>query len=226
MPSDGWNYPKVTPNSPVKYSGPRILTAALTGGIASGKSTVAKLFSSWGAKIVDADQLAREVVAPGSPGLHEVISTFGPSILTADGTLNRKKLGEIIFNNPKSKEKLEQLLHPRIRTRWLALRDEILALSPPLLPPLLVYEVPLYFESGLTFPEIDRIITVTAPETWRRDQIMSRDNLSEQEAHQRISSQLPDTVKAEKSDYVIENNGTLDELSQKAKKVFDALTTK
>jgi dephospho-CoA kinase len=201
-------------------------TVALTGGIASGKSTVARLFSSWGAKVVDADSVAREVVAPGSPGLAEVISTFGPSIQSDDGTLNRKKLGEIVFKDSKSREKLEQILHPRIRTRWLTLRNETLALSPPLRPPLLVYEVPLYFETGASYPEIDRVITVTAPESWRREQIMSRDNLNEQEAHQRISSQLPDTVKAEKSDYVIENNGTLDELAVKAKKVFDSLTMK
>ncbi len=215
----------MTPESHEDLSKPPLLTVALTGGIASGKSTVANLFASWGAKVVDADSLAREVVTPGSPGLTEVLSTFGPSIQSQDGTLNRKKLGEIIFSDAKRREKLEQILHPRIRALWLTLRSEILALLPPLRPSLLVYAVPLYFESGASYPEIDRVITVTAPETWRLHRIMSRDNLTEQEAQQRISSQLPDTVKAGKSDFVIENNGTLDELALKARKVFDSLAT-
>lgn len=212
----------MTPQAHAEQAKKPPLTVALTGGIASGKSTVADMFSSWGATIVDADTLAREVVAPGTDGLGEVVSVFGASILQQDGSLDRKKLGKLVFSDPNNRQKLERILHPRIRQRWLSLRQQILTLSPPLL----VYAVPLYFETGASFPEVDRIITVTAPESWRVQRVMNRDHLTEQEARQRISSQLPDTVKAEKSDFVIENDGSLDDLSHRAKKVYDALTAK
>jgi dephospho-CoA kinase len=196
------------------------LVIALTGGIGSGKSTVAKLYATWGASVVDADDLAREVVYPGSKALADIVDRFGKGVLRDDGTLDRKKLGHIVFSDQRARTDLEQILHPLIRQRWLSL---LTSLTQSGHYRVIVYAVPLLFESGSSYPEVEKIVLVTSPEDARIARICKRDQTTEENARARISSQLPDEEKAKRSDFVIRNDGTIDELCARAKEVWDSL---
>lgn len=196
------------------------LVIALTGGIGSGKSTVSRLFMEWGATVVSADELARQVVGPGSDGLREITAEFGVDLLLSDGSLNRAKLAEAVFSHPAKRQRLEAILHPMIRALWLlALKNTILSTPPHIV----VYEVPLYFESGASFPEIEKVVLVTAPEQNRIARVVSRDGASPEHARARIAAQLPDAIKVAKSDFVIANDTSLVALTASAKQVFERL---
>ena len=177
------------------------------------------LFSDWGAAIVDADDLAREVVAPGTTGLAEIVKSFGPEVLRPDGALDRKRLGTIVFSDPLQRRALEAVVHPLVRAAWLARLDALKTGTASLI----VYVVPLLFESKFVFPEIEQIVLVTAPEAARIARITARDSISEDQARARIAAQLPDDEKRRGSHFVIENDGSLEHLEHRAKKVFDAL---
>ena len=193
---------------------------AITGGIGSGKSMVAALFQSWGAAVVDADILAREVVEPGSQGLAEVEKAFSPEPLTlADGSLNRPKLASIIFADPVKKKLLESILHPLIRQRWLQRLDELKATSAPVI----VYVVPLFFESAAKMPEIEKVILISAPEETRIARVMARDGFSREVAELRLKAQLPEEQKISRSDFVIVNDGTPEDLTTRCREVFTSL---
>jgi dephospho-CoA kinase len=192
---------------------------AITGGIGSGKSAVAKLFEQWGAQTVDADILAREVVEPGSEGFQRVVQSFGPDMVLADGSLNRPKLASIIFSDPEKKTLLESLLHPLIRQRWLSHLERLKKSDAPLI----AYIVPLFFESTAQMPEIEKVILISAPEETRIHRIMSRDLFPRHIAEQRIKAQLPDSAKIDKSDYVIKNDSSLEQLESRAREVFSEL---
>lgn len=198
---------------------PQSTVVAITGGIGSGKSVVTKLFEQWGAKIVDADILARAVVEPGSEGLRRVVEHFSEEMVLADGSLNRPKLASIIFSDPERKKLLESLLHPLIRERWLQKLEELKKTGTPLI----AYVVPLFFESTAEMPEIEKVILISAPEETRIKRIMNRDHFPRQLAEQRIRAQLPDSAKVDKSDFVIRNDSTLEELVEKASQVFSSL---
>jgi dephospho-CoA kinase len=191
---------------------------AITGGIGSGKSVVTKLFEQWGAKIVDADILAREVVKPGSEGLRKVLDNFEDMML-ADGSLNRPKLASIIFSDPEKKKLLESILHPLIRQSWLEKLEELKKTGAPLI----AYVVPLFFESTSEMPEIQQVVLVSAPEETRIERIMDRDQFPRDLAELRIRAQLPDSTKEAKSYFVIKNDSTLEELVEKASQVFSSL---
>ncbi len=193
---------------------------ALTGGIGSGKSAVATLFEEWGASVVDADVLAREVVAPESEGLAEVVKLFGEEVLSPDGTLNRKSLGSTIFSDPQKRLALEGLLHPLIRARWMNRLSDLKRNSST---KIIVYVVPLFFESRASFPEITETVLVTAPEGIRLDRIMKRDGCSEEQARSRIQAQLSDNEKIARSTFVLSNDSTEAELATRARVVFDQL---
>jgi len=195
---------------------------AITGGIGSGKSAVTKLFESWGASIVDADLLAREVVVPGSEGLSRIAEAFSDQLILADGTLNRPKLASIIFSDSGKKHLLESILHPLIRQRWLTKLEELKARGASIV----VYVIPLLFESHRPMPELEKIVLVSAPVETRINRIVARDGFSREMAELRIAAQLPDVAKFEQSDFVIVNNGSLAELEQKAKEVFDAIKSR
>jgi dephospho-CoA kinase len=195
---------------------------ALTGGIGSGKSAVTKLFESCGASIVDADVLAREVVLPGSEGIERVAAAFPDSLILADGTLNRPKLASIIFSDPSKKQLLESILHPLIRQRWLTKLDELKNAGAPII----VYVIPLLFESHRPMPELQKIVLVSAPVESRIHRIMARDGFSREMAELRIAAQLPDVAKCEQSDFIICNDGSLEELEMKARQVFEAITNR
>lgn len=192
---------------------------AITGGIGSGKSAVAKLFEQWGALTVDADLLAREVVEPGSEGFLRVVEHFGPDMVLADGSLNRPKLASIIFSDPQKKTLLESLLHPLIREQWLSQLERLKKGNAPLI----AYIVPLFFESTAQMPEIEKVVLISAPEETRIARIMSRDLFPRQIAELRIKAQLPDSAKIDKSDYVIKNDSSLEQLESRALDVFREL---
>jgi dephospho-CoA kinase len=196
------------------------IIVAITGGIGSGKSLVAEFFRSWGAAIVDADQLARQVVAPGSDGLAEVQRAFPDEhLILADGSLNRSKLASIIFADQSSRKRLEAILHPRIRRLWRQRLDEIKHTDARVI----VYVVPLYFESSHQVEEIQKVILVTAPDELKISRIMARDSFSKGAAQLRLKAQLPDAQKINKSDYVIFNDSTVEAAKEKAWGVYREL---
>jgi dephospho-CoA kinase len=193
---------------------------AITGGIGSGKSLIADFFRSWGAAIVDADLLAREVVAPGSEGLVKVQEAFPQEhLILADGSLNRSKLAALIFSDEASRRRLESILHPRIRELWCQRLAQLRGTEAPLI----AYVVPLFFESSQKMQEIEKVVLVTAPDDLKISRIMARDGFSQQTAELRLKAQLPDSEKVGKSDYVIYNYSTVDAAREKAQQVFNDL---
>lgn len=197
------------------------LVVALTGGIGSGKSAAAQLFADWGAVVVDADQLARTVVTPGSTGLQETVALLGNQVLNADGTLNRAAVAALIFTDSSKRQALEQILHPRIRQAWLDELTRLSALSPA--PVLIIYSLPLYFESVVPYPEIHRVVHVAAPEALRIARVMARDGCTEEQVRQRMRAQLSDDEKNARSDFVLLNDSSLNALYERSRAIFDEL---
>ncbi len=190
----------------------------LTGGIASGKSTVARAFAARGVAVVDADQLARDVVAKGSEGLAEVVAAFGPEVLTEDGTLDRAKLGARVFSDAEARRELEAITHPRIAMLGMRRIAELQATAAPYV----LYEAALLVETGrhTTFPGL--VVVVVTPET-QLARLVERDGSSEQAARDRIASQLPMERKVEVATWVIHNDGSQEELDREVEKVHRAI---
>ncbi len=187
---------------------------ALTGGIGSGKTTVAKHWVALGATEVDADVLARKVVEPGSAGLGKVVEAFGPSILSPEGALERKKLGQLIFESPERRLQIEAILHPLIQQEAQKLISE--AEGP------VVYTIPLFVEtkSQLRF---DHVVTVSAPEDVRVGRLVSNRGMTEDEARARMASQATDNEREAAADYVIDSDCSLSQLENRAKTVFQSI---
>lgn len=181
----------------------------LTGSIASGKSTVAKMLEKYRFPIVDADQVARLVVEPGEPALTEIVAAFGEEILLEDGSLNRKKLGDLIFHDPSKRAILNGIIHPAIRKEMLRQRDEWLNNGAEVV----IMDIPLLFESKLQH-FVEKILVVSLSEEKQLERLMERNQLNEEEARARISSQLPLSVKEECADAVIYNESTLEKTEQ------------
>lgn len=196
-----------------------MLYIGLTGNIASGKSEVARMLGSLGATIIDADALARDAVAPGTPALQAIVARWGRAVLAPDGSLDRGALRRIVFTNPVDLDALNLIVHPAIS----ALRDDRLARLRRQGVPVVVYDVPLLFEANLT-EEFDKIILVDAPEPTRLDRMVKSRGLDPMEAEQMIAAQMPATVKRARADYVIENRGTLQELRQQVEELWEQLT--
>ena len=178
----------------------------LTGGIASGKSTVAKLLASYGAEIIDADQVARDVVAPGSAGLSEVIKEFGSEVLMESGELDRVVLGRIVFEEPSKRKRLEEILHPLIKQRT----NQLLAQASS---PVVVYAVPLLVEVNVDYP-FDMILTVEAGVANQIERMVRSRGLSEEEAMKRISAQASESARRERADMVIDSSGSREQLEK------------
>jgi dephospho-CoA kinase len=193
---------------------PKKPTIGLTGGIASGKSSAARVLVREGVGVVDADRIAREVVEPGSEGLREVVAAFGAQVLAADGSLDRDKLGAIVFGDEQARKVLQGITHPRIG-RLSAERMAALHASNACY---VVYDAPLLVEVG-AHKGLDALIVVAAAEQTQVARAMSRDGLSEQEARRRIAAQLPLARKVEVADYVIHNDRSLRELEQRTLEV-------
>jgi dephospho-CoA kinase len=184
----------------------------LTGGIASGKSYVASVLAELGASTVDADQVAREVVVPGSPGLVEVVGAFGYEILLPSGDLDRAKLGNIVFTDPKKRLELESILHPLIRARTTQLIGEQVS-------EIVVYAVPLLVEASVDYP-FDAIITVEAGVENQVSRLMASRSMPESEARKRIDAQTSRAEREARADFVIDSSGTKEQTKQQVELVW------
>lgn len=182
----------------------------LTGGIGSGKTTVSGMLAQLGAVIIDADQVARKVVEPGSPLLVELAQNFGDHILLADGSLNRVSLGELIFQNKENRELLNQLTHPVI-IKDIKNQIKTIALSRP--NAIVVIEAPLLIEAGMV-PMMDEVWIVVAEEQTQIERIMSRDGFDYEDALQRVQSQMPAEDRLPYGDVVISTDRTLEEVNK------------
>jgi dephospho-CoA kinase len=171
----------------------------LTGGIAAGKSTVAKRWAEHGALEIDADQVARDVVEPGTVGLGRVVEAFGSDVLTADGELNRKQLARQIFSDAGKRELLNSILHPLIKERTRQLLSELPAES------IVVYNVPLLVEAAVDHP-FDLVVTVEAPEEEQLRRLVETRGLTESEARSRISAQAKPIERAARADRILNSN--------------------
>ncbi len=190
----------------------------LTGGIGSGKSTVARRFAARGLPVIDADRLAREVVEPGSSGLSAVVAAFGEDMLSPEGALDRQLLGRTVFADAEQRRRLNAILHPLIRQRF-AERVRALDSSGE---PLACYEVPLLFEVGLE-AELRPVVVVSAPESVRVARIVARDGIEESAARARIAAQMPLEDKLKAADYVIDNDGSEERTHAQADRVLDTI---
>ena len=180
----------------------------LTGGIASGKSTVSARFAELGAVVVDADKLAREVVEPGTPGLAEIERVFGPSVIAEDGSLNRPALGAIIFSDAEKRAQLNNITHPAIWKRGKELFAAAEAADPDVI---IIYDVPLLAEASEDRPmRFDRIVVVHADIDKRIDRMVTLRGMSRDEAESRLRSQASDEDRLQLADVVIDANGTLE----------------
>lgn len=176
----------------------------LTGGIASGKSTVSQVLRNLGAVILDADQVAREIVAPSQPAWQEIVKAFGPEILQSDGQIDRVALGQLVFADPKARQKLNALTHPVIRAEFERRLAVLRAKQPHCIA---VVDAPLLMEAEMT-DLVDEIWVVAVDVSTQIQRLMARDGLSVREAQQRIASQMPLAEKLKVADRVINNQGS------------------
>ncbi len=191
----------------------------LTGGVATGKSLVAEIFKSLGARIIDADIVARSVVEPGMDAYKDIIKEFGQGILNTDKTINRKSLGKIVFSNKEKLKKLNSITHPRIRER---VKEEITQIKEAQPERIIISVVPLLIEEG-SYKKVDKIILVTASRENQIKRYTDRDGRTEEDAINIIESQMPEEEKAKYADFVLDNNGTLNDIKEKAKELFSSL---
>jgi dephospho-CoA kinase len=190
----------------------------LTGGIASGKSTVAAILRRLGAAVIDADELSRQVVQPEQTAWKEIVKTFGAGILQEDQNLDRKKLRKIVFDNPEARKKLEVIIHPKVR----ALAEEKIRELASAGASIIVYEVPLLFE-GQLHHWLRPVILVACDVKTQKKRIQDRDHVTGIEAQRHIDAQMSLEEKRKLADYTIENNGTLEELEQQVKSVVESI---
>ncbi|WP_434751944.1 dephospho-CoA kinase [Paenibacillus amylolyticus] len=186
------------------------MNIGLTGGIATGKSSVSAYLASKGALLIDADVIAREVMLPGHPVLAAAVQRFGQAILNEDGTLDRKKLGSIVFHHPEERKALEAITHPAIRKE---MRDRATAYELNHPDKLVVSDIPLLYESGLEdgFAEI---MVVYVPRAVQLERLMSRDQMNRADAEARIAAQMDIERKKERADIVIDNSGSWTQTEQ------------
>ncbi|UOQ94106.1 dephospho-CoA kinase [Halobacillus shinanisalinarum] len=187
----------------------------LTGSIASGKSTVSQMFHDLKIPVVDADIISREVVNIGEPAYEKIVHSFGEKVLYDDKTINRKQLGEIVFNSREKRQQLNQIVHPEVRKEMLRQRDAYKADATAAV----VLDIPLLFESKLT-DYADRTLVVYVDEEIQLTRLMERDQSGIDEAKQRISSQIPVRKKAEMADAVIDNTGTIEQSYTQLKSIL------
>ncbi|MFV8830470.1 dephospho-CoA kinase [Alkalihalobacterium sp. APHAB7] len=187
----------------------------LTGGISSGKSTVSHFISKLGIPIIDADVIAREVVEPGEEAFNQIVSHFGTQVLNEEGTIARKRLGEIIFNDEKERKKLNSIVHPAIRKRMIETKDRLFGEGHSVV----VYDLPLLFESDLRHM-VDKVLLVYVEEQIQLERLMARDQSSKEEALSRIQSQMPLKDKTKLADEVINNNGSIEGTEEQLRQIL------
>jgi dephospho-CoA kinase len=187
----------------------------LTGNIGSGKSTVAKMLRELGADIIDADQVARDIVKPGLPAYDEIVSEFGPKVLAKDGTIDRKALAAEVFEDPRARRRLELITHPRIametQRRIVASKKDVV-----------VYEATLLVENGI-HKGLDGLIVVLAPEAQQIERVAARDGMPPGDIQKRLAAQMPAAAKAAEASWVVKNEGSLAELRARVEGVWKEL---
>jgi dephospho-CoA kinase len=196
-----------------------MLIVGLTGGVASGKTTVSQVLKEEGAYIIDADQMARELVRPHTPAWKELVRAFGKGILRKDGSIHRKKLAAIVFGDSRQRRLLNRILHPRIRKEMERRTKEIGRKDPEAV---VVVDAPLLVELG-EHRKMDRVIVVTSTQTQQLERLKKRDGISREAAGKIFSSQMPIEEKAKVAHFVIRNEGSLQETRRKTREVFQAL---
>ena len=193
-----------------------VLRVGLTGGIGSGKSEVTRLLAALGAVIIDADLLAREVVAPGTDGLAAVVEAFGPGVLAPDGSLDRPAMGRLAFADPDARRRLEAIVHPRVRARASELEE---AASPDAV---VVHAIPLLVETGQA-DRFDEVVVVDAPEDVQVDRLTRVRGLSPDEARSRIAAQASRDDRLAAASLIIDNSADLAALEPRVRAVWDRL---
>jgi len=195
------------------------LLVGLTGGIATGKSTVSEILRQLGCKIIDADQLARDVVEPEQPAWKQIVAEFGRGVVTDEGALDRKKLGAIVFADAERRKRLEAITHPAIRARFQARLDELAAQG---FAGIVVFDAPVMIESG-NYKNMDRLVVVVTDDATQAARLQERDGTDQAEGRRKIASQMPLAEKAKLADYVIDNSGAREATAAEVRRVFAAL---
>jgi dephospho-CoA kinase len=195
-----------------------MLKVGLTGNIAAGKSTVADVWRGLGATVIDADELARRAVDPGTPALDAITREWGSEVVDAGGELDRAALRRIVFSDPEARERLEQIVHPAVA----GLRDELYREAEARGERLVVADIPLLFEVGLV-DEFDVVVLVDAPEEARLVRLVGDRAMDPEDARRMIAAQMPAELKRARADFVIVNTGTLGEVRRRAREVWDEL---
>lgn len=196
-----------------------MILVGLTGGVATGKSTVAMMFKQCGAVVINADELAREVVTPGKPAWREIVALFGKIVLNQDRSLNRQALGSIVFRNRKKRRQIERIIHPRVAREQTRLTRQAERTDPTAV---VIYDVPLLFEAGID-KRMDRTIVVTADRNTQIARLKKRNGLSRAEAIRRIRSQMPIASKKHVANYLLDGTLLLKTLSKNVGLLFAQL---
>lgn len=192
----------------------------LTGGIASGKSTVASMLKELGAVVINADEVARELVRPGQPAWYDLVAHFGPDILEEDGSLDRSKLAKIVFNDEKQLKILNDIVHPRVKGRFLEVIKEYRLANPQTV---LVLDVPLLLEAGMD-SMVDEVWVVAVDQETQLKRVMERDKLSRDMAQKRIKAQMPLADKLKRADRIINTGVSLQETRRQVENVWCLIT--
>ena len=193
----------------------------LTGNIASGKSVVASMFEDLGAKVIDVDDIARKIVEPNETAWKKIVDTFGQNILNPDSTINRKNLGEIIFNDYEKRKILNDITHPKIIQNA---RDKVEKYKNEMVE-VVIIEAALIVEKGGLKDLIEKLIVVTSDEVSQIERLTERNGFSKEEALSRINSQMPTSEKVKHADYIIDNSGTTSETEYQVKKLWHEIRT-
>jgi len=191
-----------------------MLLVGLTGGIGTGKSTVARMLEKRGAVVFDADVLARQAVAPGTPGFDQVVERFGPNVLAPGGGLDREALGSIVFSDPAARRDLEGIVHPEVRRMFAEGCEEYRDSDR-----VVVFSAPLLVETGM-HTAFDLLIVVSAPVATQIERLMRGRGMAERDVQARIAAQLPLEAKAEVADILVDNEGTLEDLEGRVDRVW------
>jgi dephospho-CoA kinase len=196
-----------------------MLLVGLTGGIGSGKSLVAQMFKQLGVHLIDADELAHWAVEPGQPALERIVESFGPEILNPDRTLDRVKLGRMVFDHPEKRELLNSLVHPYVFMEEERRRKEIAQKDPKAI---VMFDAALLIETG-SYQLMDKVILVTIDRPKQISRIMRRDGLSREEVVKRINAQMPQSKKKRKADYIIDGGQPLKAVEDQVRRIYEEL---